>query len=499
MANIAELPADLIDRILDFMPRKDLCAVALSCRRLQNHATPSLYRDVSFVATNSKTCARKLAQFLRTILERPHLIVHVTVLRLLGSCAYWDRHDPWAKDIRQAGEVKLWSLDRRHEKSSHLKPEMFYHFLDDDMNITEEQLCGRSKDGLAALVMTQLTNIEALELGDGFMRHSIFLPQIMKRSDYLFPALRSVIMGDKHASRDGAVVYVDLNLIRPLFCSTILQQIECSMSQPWQFRWIDGRAPSNTNITNLCLFRTNINRSTLQQLLSATPNLQSFRYEQEILFNASTSDGPSLVPFLELEGLNRALGSVQGTLKTCQLLLRLASGSMSLSEYPISNVHFPPIEGILTTLKQMPRLRVAEVPMAMLFGWLPRSYARLEELLPMNIVELTLRDDFLPFCYWSRPSSRERRISRITKYVKDHDTCAPQLETLKVRLTGSKVSLRDAVRSLNDAIDDATAEHEVVLGRKSETYCWTFPTARATPKRLALAERVDSMLRPSSQ
>jgi hypothetical protein len=82
------------------------------------------------------------------------------------------------------------------------------------------------------------------------------------------------------------------------------------MVQPWKFRWNEAKPPCNTNLTSLCLFRTNITRLTLLQLLSATPDLKHLRSEQEILFNGSMTDTPLLEPYLELEGLNKALACV---------------------------------------------------------------------------------------------------------------------------------------------------------------------------------------------
>ena len=88
------------------------------------------------------------------------------------------------------------------------------------MEVLEKHLRGRSKDGLAALIMVQLTNLETLELGGGFLRYWIFLPQILRRTDDLFPNLQRVIIGDKQPTRGGTISYVDLDLIRLVFYSS---------------------------------------------------------------------------------------------------------------------------------------------------------------------------------------------------------------------------------------------------------------------------------------
>ena len=495
MLRLTDLPSDLLFSTFDLLSKREHYALTRVCHVLNSKATPHLYRNIKFTATKSRSCTRKLALLLRTLLERPRLASRVATLELSGSQKCWEKHDPWPENNERLTSVKLWGFNQSTRTKSLLTTDMFHHLVDDDMQLSQADLRGRSKDALATLVMTRLVNLHTLELGDGFLRHSIFLPQILKRTDYLFPHLEHVVLGDRQPDRDGAVSYTDLNLLRPVFYSSTVKSFECTMAQPWKFCWSGTNPPWNTNLTSLRLFRTNIERSTLQQLLSATPNLKSFYYEQEIVFNSSTPDAPSLVPYLDLNGLNSALACVRKTLEQCRLVLRLAPGSISASQYASSGIDFPAIEGTLSALKNMWQLTKVEVPMVMFFGWLPRTSVRLEEVLPPNLTELTLRDDFVPYCYWSRSSSRERRIARIRKYIRERNRHAPNMRILKVRLTSAKECLQAAVQDMGVSTDEKGVQTTVLRGTKSETHCWRFEKVTVKSGRPDLGARVDSVLR----
>jgi hypothetical protein len=81
------------------------------------------------------------------------------------------------------------------------------------------QFQGRSKDTLATLLLTRFTDLKTLELGDGFLMYSLFLPHILKRAANLLPKLDVVIFGDQKLGYmdPGPFSYMDLDLYRPIF------------------------------------------------------------------------------------------------------------------------------------------------------------------------------------------------------------------------------------------------------------------------------------------
>ena len=497
LVRFADLPIHILELVLDSLNRREIFILAHASRKLSKIATPRLYRSITFTATNSRTCARRLALLLRTLLERPHVTSRITAFRLLGDYSDWINFDALPEDPRRSTSVKLWSLSKSTKVQLLLTPQMFSHFVDDVSEITQAQLQKRCKDGLAALVMSLLTRLKRLELSDGFLAYSSLLPQIIRRTDYLFPYLERVVLGNWQSSRSWSLPYVDMNLISPMFYSSTITSFECMITEPWKFSWTEPLAPCSITLTSLRLFRSNVSRSTLIHLLSATPNLKSFYYEHEVAFNHSTTS--SIAPFLELDGLNAALSCVKNTLEHCQLILRLAPGSMSPAQFNSSGSHLPAVEGTLSSLKAMPRLTYVEVPMVMLFGWNSRSYSRLEQLLPPSMTELTLRDDFFLFYPWYKMASRERRIARIGKYLRGRMVHAPYLRVLNVRLTSAKEELRGIMQDLQASSEHTAVETTKIPGTKSETWCWHLDLAKVNAGgRPELGPRVDSVLRTGS-
>ncbi|KZM25182.1 uncharacterized protein EKO05_0008481 [Ascochyta rabiei] len=378
---------------------------------------------------------------------------------------------------------------------------MFYQFVDDEMQPSQKRFRGSYMDALATLVLTRFSGLRSLDICEGFLRYSVLLPQLLKRTDYLFPKLRHVVLGDKNLESSRNVLYMDLTLIRPIFYSSTVAEFECSMSQPWRFKWNDARTPHSYSLTSLTLFRTNISRATLSELLSATPKLRYLYLEHEFAFNAATPSGPSLSPYLGLDELNKALFHVKNTMEECHFILRLGPGSISTTEYPLASVRFPAIQGTLAMLKYMPRLVKAEVPMIMLLGWYPDFAAKLEEVLPHGIADLTLRDDLVRYCPWVAPANAERKVLRIGEYIKGRAFHATHLDSLRVRLTSAKRSLGRSVGALNLSTTGRGSCTSLVRGKKSETYGWRFEkvkSASTSPVSVSQTARKDSVFRPKS-
>ncbi|XPS90591.1 hypothetical protein M3J09_000030 [Ascochyta lentis] len=504
MAHLLDLPPNLLFHIFGFLSKREHLTLAHTCRATSKEATPCLYRDLKFAATGTGTCARKLALLARTLLERPHLASHVVSVRLSGAQLYWNQCNPWLREGGRGANFGLWGLEDCPILSKAqliFASNTFYHFVDDDMQQPQTQLRGRCADALVTLVLTRITSLRSLTLCEGFLRYSLFLPQLLKRTDYLFPKLRHVVLGDRSLELDTNILYMDLNLIRPVFYSSTVAEFQCSMSPPWRFHWNDARRPHNHSLTSLTLFRTNISRATLGELLSATPKLKYLFFEHEFVFNAATPHGPPLSPYLGLDELNTALFHVKNTLEECHLILRLGPGSISTTAYPLASVRFPAIQGTLTMLKFMPRLAKAEVPMIMLLGWYPDFAAKLEEVLPHGVADLTLRDDLVRYCPWVAPANAEKKVSRIGEYIKGRAFHAAQLDSLRVRLTSAKRSLGCSVGALNMATTGRGSCTGLVRGKKSETYSWRFekvPSAPTSPVEVYQAARKDSVFRPMS-
>ncbi|KAF2182855.1 hypothetical protein K469DRAFT_221841 [Zopfia rhizophila CBS 207.26] len=439
MARFSDLPLDLLPYILDYLSKKEYNSLVRVCKPLHKEAIPYLYHDIAFRAGKSRSCARKLAYLLRTLLERPELISHVKAFRLFGPHPCWTKYNPWQQDD-ETWSVNLWGLEGCTTLSKAqiiLSSNHFYQLVDEEMHKSLAQFRGRSKDALAILVLTRFAELMTLELGDGFLMYSLFIPQILKRAAHLFPKLQHVILGDRTPDPGNAVSYMDLGLIRPIFYLSSVQTFEWTMTEPWQFRWNQASgspAPRNECLTKLHLFRSNIRENTLGKLLAATPNLRCLHYEYECLFNRF---GPGAL-LLDISGLNNALSRVRSTLEECTISLGLASGSASSKEILQQGLQLPPIQGTLTVLKEMKKLTKVEVPMILILGWFSDFAARLEEVLPTGIEELMLRDDFVNFCPWAVGLNCNKKIRLVGEFIEARSVHAPRLNTFKIRLRRSR-------------------------------------------------------------
>jgi hypothetical protein len=504
MARLYDLPwDDLLPLILQYIGRADYDALIRVSRPLNREVLPYQYRDIKFLATKSRDCARRLAFLLRTLLEQPQLALHVKSFTLRGPLPCWTKYNPWPDDgAKRTSAANLWGLEGCTTLSKAqiiFASNQFYRLVDSSMHKSQEQFRSRNKDALATLVLTRFTELQNLDLGDGYMKYSLFLPQVMKRADQLFPKLESVTLGDKRMDPENSVSYMDLDLIRPVFYSHTVKSFAYTMQQPWKLQWNSPNPPRSDSLTTLHLFRTNINRATLDQLLHSTPNLKRFQYEQEILINSNTPGSPSLSPYLNLDGLNIALANLKNTLEECKLSLTMAPGSFSPSEIAEQRFQFPAIQGTLTILKEMKSLHKIEVPMVMFLGWAPEFAAELKEVVPRQIRTITLRDDFVPYCPWARSVMCNKKINRIGEYLELRAGCAPNLNVFQMRIKHSardNTWLVDAAKELGERIDGPSVEFGVESDKRANMHCWGFGPGRRKVKERA--SRNDSLMRTES-
>lgn len=480
MPSLTDLPVDLHPLIFEHLSRREYYALALVCKLLHQEAISSLYHDIAFRAGKSSKCARKLAFLLRTMLEKPQFATNVSTFRLLGPHLNWTKDDPWLEEETSL-TANFWGLEGCNTLSRAQKifaSNQFYQLVDAEMHKSMAQYHGRSKDALAILVVTRFTQLKVLELGDGFLIYSLFLPQIIKRAGQLFPKLDRVVLGDRMPDVESSISYIDLDLIRPIFYLPSIKTCQWRMSQPWQFQWNAPERPRSDSLTTLHLFRTSIHRNTLAEILLATPNLKRFKYEQEILFNRLML-WSNMDYFTNLQGLSSALRNVKNTLEELRLSIKLAPGSLSSKELLSGDVQLPPIHDTLI-IHEMAMLRKIELPMIMVLGWVSDFAARLEEVLPTSIEELTLRDDFIKFCPWATDFNCFKKISRLGEYLDGRAVHAPSLRYFKIRLSKPRANLwlDDAIADISTPIFGEGVRHGTSQDDTREVHYWNFGGVR---------------------
>ncbi|KAF2016521.1 hypothetical protein BU24DRAFT_203674 [Aaosphaeria arxii CBS 175.79] len=480
MSILSTLPSNILPLVFNHLSRKDHYSLTQTCRFLYRESGPYLYRNITFTAKNSFSCAERLVLLLRTLLEQPHLASLIRTYRLLGPQLCWNTFDPWPPaDV--AFPVNRWGLEGCSVLSKTqmlFASSQFSQLVDKEMHDSPAQFKGRSKDALALMVLTRLTQLVRLEIGEGFMIYSLFLPQILRRAPELFPRLGYVILGDKKSGPEDKVSYMDLNLIRPIFYTPTIQAFELSMTQPWRFDWKQPTAPLCENLTVLDLFRSNIHRELLAELLSTAPHLKRLSYEHDILIQVDVPGLSSPSAYTNINGLNKALSKVGPSLEQLRLTLKLDPASTSLEEMEKKGISFPPIEGTLVALRPMQNLSTIDIPMIMILGWVSEFAARVEEVIPACVVHLTLSDDFSSFCPWISGFNCFRKIGLIGAYIVERGIHAPEIESFKLRMTEPRKNLwlNDAVQDLRAQVTGSGASYDLLKEDGVETHCWRFDT-----------------------
>lgn len=489
-----KLPICILQSIFDYLSHKELLSLSHTNGALSKAASPILYREMRCHATKSRSYERKLALLVRTLLEKPQYAGHIKSLSLLGDYECWTIHTLYDESGNYSDHAGAWGLHRCTFLSGTqiaLASNKLSSHLDATTHISV-------KDTLIALLLLHCNSLQTLAIGNGFQKYSVLLPHILKRMSYILPRLQIIKLGIEQPSSKKTIHYVDLSLIRPIFELSKVITFECMMTEPFHFAWTTSNVPQNRFMTTLRLVRTNISRSTLAQLLSTTQHLRVLRYEQELEYYQSSRHSFPFTSYLDLSELNAALSQVQYTLEECALVVRLAPGSTSPSQYDTHGPEFPIINGALS-LANMKHLKKIEVPIFMLVGWSHKPSSQLADVLPHSVSAITFRDDLVPYCPWLVRGSRgSSRIGRVGRYVLSQQHLAPELQTLKIRLTSAKDHLRNAVTNLQLLTDTKDIKTSITLGTKSETYTWKFKDIDAHTGQPRDDERADITILPES-
>lgn len=94
MANITDLSTELLDAILLLLQQSELAKVARSCKKLRTHATPFLYRSISWTWSGGTPgpCVPPqgppIRLLIRTVVANPDLAKLIEVIDLQAVSAH---------------------------------------------------------------------------------------------------------------------------------------------------------------------------------------------------------------------------------------------------------------------------------------------------------------------------------------------------------------------------------------------------------------------------
>jgi hypothetical protein len=444
MANLLSIPAELLDEILSYLSLSSLLGVCGTCKRLQSHAEPFIYRSVRFrfAARYPKSGNRGLRSadegrrgrgclpihfFFRTICHRPELAAHVKVARfVVEDSSYWHKLIPLPPPPDM---LPAWREGYREAQ----------------LSCGLETVVQGHASTLTAVLLSKLHHLAELEVDYGLLLeggacvvHVLLRPRMSSDTDtacttststspFCYPKLKRVLVTN---DLDSGILRVENGSrtdqgigeeMLGLLCLPTLEEADLVIDGnpgriPWEFRHslptTTTRMSSSTGNLNLrrlgllyCCFAS---PSTFDHILAVTPRLETlelfFAQDLECL---RLDPGHQLACRDEWRAFATALRHhVRDSLKR----LVISVDFTDIQDYPEEGWDFEWIRGIwqrrgdLGSLHDFPALERLEVPMFVLLGWLPDRWDQrwapdqgwaqgLADVLPRSLKELCLRED----------------------------------------------------------------------------------------------------------
>ncbi|CAJ0555446.1 Ff.00g055110.m01.CDS01 [Fusarium sp. VM40] len=295
-ACLIKCPGEICRLIFTHLLQEDLPAVCLSHRALRVHAEPLLYEGVYFEWREE--CYHPITSFLRSTTLRPQLAAYVRYFELTGGYGY-------DKPLDQAPKILL--------SEYALEGPLLWVARRTNIPYREswmEELRNGTMEAFIAVVISQTTHLETLNIWPDLIRGTWLIGEVLRsmvfrHADHGLPSqlkqLRNVSMRENATSRDQTVEHYRnsrraADLLLPFFYLSSVERIEAEIDNPVELSW-PTKQPPRSNATSLELFH--LRESFLAQILSATENLQSLRWEW--YYDDRFDDGYALMPLCRPE------------------------------------------------------------------------------------------------------------------------------------------------------------------------------------------------------
>ncbi len=370
MALLADLPHDLLWIIMKTFEGNEILRLSYVCKGLRKLAEPHLYREITWINKQGPSASRKvpLHLLLRTILGRSELAHHVKILRIIGviSPSVGTRADDQltADAIGPASDlVRTVGLPREEKWIEGIRQ--------------------GNVDVYLALLLSQLSGLQALMLDRGFQYNSPFMGMMLQRMLFSADAANRLSKGDQLQSVGftkpfGRYFAFDENTIDPdqnlvLFYLASIGSISVSMPEPGPqgLTWPGGRArPCASTLTQLHLKRSQLQPDNLGEILRATPNLKEFSYE---LYCDADPEPERASAYVKCDQLGRALELVRSSLEKLSIAVGFyASSAMDVDEAGGSwerGAAWGIKSSLGDTLRGFTKLQELSIPVVVLLGW----------------------------------------------------------------------------------------------------------------------------------
>ncbi|GES59955.1 hypothetical protein ATEIFO6365_0002028600 [Aspergillus terreus] len=379
-------PADILYLVFKLLSSAGLHAVCLVNQKFRAIAERLLYSKIQFTWQKRLDYYRELespppiTQLLWTLLSRPQLAAHIRSLHLDGFA--WVVH------------ATRFKLPKIHIPEDQLDQAVAFirgsgvPYID----WWSQELRDGSVDALVALLLSQLQSLEYLHLSHAFTRqcaltgivlHStICEPGPYKLGNFQYLQVLSFL---RRESRDEACDTTVKNTaaILPFFYLPNLRHVSASIQNPDnRWAWPAPHPPVPSKLKSLDL--TDIREGCLGELLAVSKNLETLRWKW--YYDSSVEDG-FVTQTVDLDQIATALCHVQGSLTDLTITADCQPG--------VNEDFFPGLQtvGSLKALVNFDQIKTLQIPWAFLVGFAQDETKRLQDVIPRNIVFLTITDD----------------------------------------------------------------------------------------------------------
>lgn len=394
MANIQQLPPELLRAVLNRLPRKDLSALSCASKPIRTAVEPTLYREITFNWVDNSRSHQPVHLLLRHVVSRPELASYIERLEFCGRKPYNDwKSCQWRRrhKIPVGPSCSIWSDSESGFTSADM---MLMDSLIRSLNISSEGLWLEALrqgevDVFIALLLSQTPNLRHLRLDSDFQRETGFVGSLFKAmpQEPRFETLDHIdFSSDIRNALDVTYHDVDLDQILPLFS---IPSIKCMrMALPAKdITWPCQNAPKSS-LTSLILHHTQISEEMLGQLLLATPSLRSLQYHSWFDIDSDGRLGRAHWEYFDCAKFRQSLEFVQGSLEHLVISVHFIS-----LQTDVALGGFRGLVGRVENLHFFTDLLSLEIPIIVLLGWNADSPRKLGDLLPPSLRHLFLTDD----------------------------------------------------------------------------------------------------------
>jgi hypothetical protein len=415
MGNLGKLPAEVLIEILKLVGTDELDVLSRACKSLRSLTVPYLYQDVRFDLVRRKFYQHfpAIPALFRSIHEHRDLARYVKHVTFGANFDEYTRSTDFRVDLPYLSKVP------EHEFECALSAIGNVGFPTQAAAEWAEGLLLGSPTEWMALLLSQLQDIESLEIEHGIVMVDWYISKILAPGSYgsgqgvtcRFNSLKEVTLSPNRDWTWHQQWYLaPIKFLIGLFTLPSMDKIDMILPEPDRIDKISlKRISMSFSLRKLVFRHSEVGFRSLGRILRATPHLEALQYDFVQNMDQIAYSFSRIAPWAEL---NRVLQAVKQSLKT----LRVSTDWYWTDDEKDGGWVWPDDSwkqrGRLGSLQEFEQLHTVDIPIHVLLGWNPEHAPKLRDVLPRNLRELCLRDDLIEWDTYQWMFSQYRGLPR---------------------------------------------------------------------------------------